>query len=50
MESNEIKTENDPFVTCSLCEGQNIALSNLAKHVLDMHGLVLKSRIINTES
>ena len=50
MESDEIKTENDPFVTCSLCEGQNIALSNLAKHVLDMHGLVLKSRIINSES
>ena len=47
-ENGEIKQENEAILTCSLCEG-SISLSYLPKHVLEMHGLILKSRIINTE-
>ena len=43
----EKKDDDEPIVNCSLCE-EDVLLSNLENHVLNIHGLVLKSRIVNT--
>jgi len=42
----ENEADSDPVVTCSLCQG-DVSLPFLADHVLNIHGLVLKSRVIN---
>ena len=44
IEYNEV--EDDPIVNCSLCKG-DVQLSILESHVLNFHGLVLKSRLID---
>lgn len=39
--------KDDPSVNCSLCK-EDVLLTNLENHVFNIHGLILKSRIVNT--